>query len=98
VCYALEYTAPFRNDEECVHWLAYRSPPDRRRRIEVFCDAYGIEVPEDVVCQVVKQQEAVLARFIRLARRGVEPQATWIRQRYLKTLRARIEWSRRLDL
>jgi hypothetical protein len=69
-----------------------------RRRIEVFCDAYGIDVPEDVVGQVVSQQEAVLARFRRLARRGVEPQATWIRQGYVKTLRARIEWSRRLDL
>jgi aminoglycoside phosphotransferase (APT) family kinase protein len=98
LCYALEYTAPFRNNDECVRWLGYPAAPDRRRRIEVFCDAYGIDVPKDVVDQVVKEQESVMGRCERLARRGIEPQATWVRQGYLETLRARIEWSTSLDL
>jgi hypothetical protein len=42
VAYGLEYAAPFRDDAECVRWLRYPEPPDRRRRIEVFCDACGI--------------------------------------------------------
>ena len=33
VAYALEYVAPFRDDHECVQWLRYPSPPDRRRRL-----------------------------------------------------------------
>jgi aminoglycoside phosphotransferase (APT) family kinase protein len=96
--YALEYVAPFRDDTDCVRWLGYPSPPDRRRRIEIFCDAYGIEVPEDVVGQVVEQQELTMRRCERLARRGVEPQATWVRQGHLETLRARIDWSKSLKL
>jgi aminoglycoside phosphotransferase (APT) family kinase protein len=36
VAYALEYAAPFREDAECVRWLGYPAPPDRRHRIEVF--------------------------------------------------------------
>jgi aminoglycoside phosphotransferase (APT) family kinase protein len=96
--YALEYAVPFRSDEECVQWLHYPSPPDRRRRIEVFCEAYGMEAPTDVVDQVIGQQQSVLGRFERLARRGVEPQATWVRQGYAETLRARISWSKSLKL
>jgi hypothetical protein len=33
VAYALEYVAPFRDDHECVRWLRYPAPPDRRRRL-----------------------------------------------------------------
>jgi aminoglycoside phosphotransferase (APT) family kinase protein len=31
--YALEYAAPFRDDEECLRRLRYTSLPNRRRRI-----------------------------------------------------------------
>jgi Phosphotransferase enzyme family len=55
VAYALEYAAPFRDNEECVRRLRYPAPPDRRR-IEVFCDAYGIAVPADIGALVAKQQ------------------------------------------
>lgn len=30
VAYALEYTAPFRDDAECVRSLSFPAPPDRR--------------------------------------------------------------------
>ena len=96
--YALEYVAPFRDDTDCVRWLGYPSPPGRRRRIEIFCDAYGIEVPEDVVGQIAQQQELIMRRCQRLARQGIEPQATWVRQGHLETLRARIDWSKSLKL
>jgi hypothetical protein len=33
-----------------------------------------------------------------LARQGIEPQATWIREGYLETVRARIDWTESLDL
>lgn len=93
VAYGLEYAAPFRDDEECVRWLRYPGPPDRRRRIEVFCDAYGIPVPDDVSGCVARQQRAVAATCEALARCGIEPQATWVRQGFLRQLRARIAWT-----
>jgi hypothetical protein len=45
VAYGLEYAAPFRDDSECVRWLRHPGPPDRRRRIEVFCDATACQPP-----------------------------------------------------
>jgi Phosphotransferase enzyme family len=98
IAYALEYAAPFRDDQECVRWLRYREPPDRRRRIEVFCDAYGIGVPGDIVGRVAEQQRLVLERCAALGRRGIEPQATWVREGYLGTVRARIRWTEALRL
>jgi hypothetical protein len=32
--------------------LRYPQPPDRRRRIEIFCDAHGIPVPADITERV----------------------------------------------
>lgn len=95
---ALEYVTPFRDDEECVRWLHYPGPPDRGRRVRVFCDAYGIPVPGDVVSLVAERQRAGLSTCETLGRRGVEPQATWVRQGYLDTLRARIRWTESVRL
>jgi aminoglycoside phosphotransferase (APT) family kinase protein len=93
VAYGLEYAAPFRDDAECVRWLRYPGPPDRRRRIEVFCDAYGASVPDDVSACVAWQQRLVAASCAAVARCGIEPQATWVREGYLDVLQARIAWT-----
>jgi hypothetical protein len=93
VAYGLEYVAPFRDDAECVRWLRYPGPPDRRRRIEVFCDAYGMPVPDNVSTCVAWEQRVGAANCEAIARRGIEPQATWVRQGYLDELRARIAWT-----
>jgi hypothetical protein len=68
-------------------------PADRRRRIEVFCGAYGIAVSADTGALVAKQQRAVAATCADLARRGIEPQATWVRDGHLAQLRVRIAWT-----
>jgi aminoglycoside phosphotransferase (APT) family kinase protein len=93
VAYGLEFAVPFRDDEECVRWLRYPGPPDRRRRIEVFCDAYGVPVPNDVSAYVAWEQRLVAGNCEAIARRGIEPQATWIREGYLDDLQARITWT-----
>ena len=93
VAYGLEYAAPFRDDEECVRWLRYPAPPDRRRRIGVFCDAYGMPVPQNVSACVAWEQRLIATNCEALARRGIEPQATWVRQGCLAELRARIWWT-----
>jgi hypothetical protein len=89
IAYALEYAAPFRDDSEGLRWPRYSQPPDRRRRIEIFCDAYGIPVPADITSRVAWQQRPVLQNCQALASQGIEPQATWVREGYLDTVRAR---------
>ena len=59
----------------------------------MFCDAYGIAVPADTGALVAKQQRAVAATCADLARRGIEPQATWVRDGHLVRVRARIAWT-----
>ncbi len=93
VAYALEYSAPFRPDDECVRWLRHPEPPARRRRIEVFCDAYGMAVPDDVAAVVAGQQRQTAALCAALGRRGVEPQAAWMHKGCLAQLEARIAWT-----
>ena len=73
IAYALEYAAPFRDDAECLRWLRYPQPPDRHRRIEVFCAAYGIAVPDDITAWVAWQKRLVMRNCEALARQGIEP-------------------------
>lgn len=93
IVYALEYGAPFRDDDTCVERMAYPSPPDRGRRIELFCDAYGAAVPAEVSGLVARRQLRDLNLVADLARRGIEPQVTWVRDDYLATIRRRAEWT-----
>jgi Phosphotransferase enzyme family len=98
LAYALEYAAPFRDDSECLRWLRHPGLPDRSRRIEVFCHAYGVAVPDDIVDRVAQQQRLVLQNCEALGRRGIEPHATWVRHGYLETVRARIRWTESVRL
>jgi hypothetical protein len=98
VAHALKYAAPFRDDEECTRWLRYPAAPDRARRIELFCVAYGIAVPGDITSLVAQQQRTVLHTCENLARQGIEPQATWVREGYLNVLRNRVRWTEQLKL
>lgn len=42
VAYALAYSVPFRDDADTKRMLGVEEVPDRRHRIEVFAEAYGI--------------------------------------------------------
>ena len=95
VAYALEYAAPFRDDEMAARWLAYDRPPDRRQRIERFASAYGLTSVAGLVDQVIRRQRLTSERVQALAERGVEPQATWVANGYLDQLEARAAWSER---
>lgn len=93
VAYALEYVTPFRDDDEAVRWLRYSSAPDRRRRAEIFCDAYGLDI-DDVPAAVAARQEQDIERVLALASIGVEPQATWVAEGVEAELRQRVAWTR----
>lgn len=94
VAYALEYVAPFRDDAEALRWRAFRTPPDRRRRIEVFAREYGLAGTEGLVDAVIERQQLDAVHVAALAERGLEPQRTWVREGVLDQLAERVRWSR----
>jgi hypothetical protein len=94
VAYALEYVVPFRDDRTCVRWLRYPAPPDRRRRLEQFAEAYGLTSTAGIVDEVIEAQRTVWRRARRLAAEGRQPQADWQQAGVLDDAAARIQWSR----
>lgn len=95
IAYALEYVAPFRDDQECLRWLRYPAPPDRRRRLELFAAAYGLTTTDGLVDEVIAQQQLVLDRARRLAAEGRQPQVAWQADGSLEQAGERVAWSRR---
>jgi hypothetical protein len=93
VAYALEYVAPFRDDAECLRWLSHPAPPDRRRRLERFRTAYGLDATVDLVDAVIDRQRRTIDLVRRLAAQGHEPQAGWVRDGVLTDLTDRLTWS-----
>jgi hypothetical protein len=98
VAYGLEYVAPFRSDSECIRDMGYTGPPDRRRRIEIFCEGYGIAVPDDVIERVAQQQRQTNRTVLKLAAEGVEPQASWVREGHLAEFAERVRFTESLRL
>ncbi|MGP4113439.1 aminoglycoside phosphotransferase family protein [Streptomyces sp. 4N509B] len=94
VAYALEYVAPFRDDAECLRWLRYPEPPDRRHRLELFATAYGLTSTDGLVDAVIDVQENGTEHVRRLAEEGHQPQAAWVADGHLDELRRRVAWSR----
>ncbi|MFE1360904.1 hypothetical protein [Streptomyces harbinensis] len=94
VAYALEYVAPFRDDAECLPWLRYPEPPDRRRRLEVFAMAYGLTSTRGLVDAVIDVQAESVEQVRRLAVAGNQPQRDWVAEGHLDELAARVAWSR----
>ena len=78
VAYALEYVVPFRDDETCVKWLAYEAPPDRKHRIKVFAEAYGLPSAEGLVDEVIRRQRLTAEQGRILAERGLPRAADWV--------------------
>jgi aminoglycoside phosphotransferase (APT) family kinase protein len=94
VAYAAEYVAPFRNDEHCLRWLQHPQPPDRRRRLERFCAAYGLASAEGMVDAVLREQLEHRELVRQLAARGLEPQASWVADGNLDMRDRFVAWSR----
>jgi aminoglycoside phosphotransferase (APT) family kinase protein len=94
VAYALEYVAPFRDDAECLRWLAYPTVPDRHARLRAFVRAYGLDADDDWASAVIEVQEATLALARRLGEAGLQPQARWLRNGDLEVAAAKAAWSK----
>lgn len=96
VAFALEYGVPFRDDEECVRWLAYPSPPNRRGRLETFAEAYGLAETAGLVNRVIAGQRDGIEKVRRLAAAGRQPQARWVATGHLEKWARRVAVSERL--
>lgn len=92
VLYALEYSAPFRDDETCIKWHAFTEVPDRKHRIEVFTEAYGAQL-EKVTDKVAQMQRKVGTFEKYLAERGLQPQVDWVANGDLEEVEKRAKWT-----
>jgi len=92
VAYAAEHVVPFRDDATCVDWLGFPTPPDRRRRLRIFAQAYGTE-PAAIPERVARLQRDVIGAVATLAAHGVQPQETWVERGYLDELSGRLAWT-----
>ena len=93
IAYALEYAVPFRNDATARLWHHFADVPDRRARLEVFADAYGLTSTVGLVDDVIDRQRLTIAHVEELAGRGLEPQATWVRDGTLDDSRRLVAWA-----
>lgn len=92
IAYALEYAVPFHDDVTAQTWHHFAEVPDRRARLEVFADAYGLASTDGLVEEVIDRQRLTVAHVEKLAGRGLEPQATWVRDGTLDKSRSDITW------
>jgi Phosphotransferase enzyme family len=93
VAYAVEYTAPFRSDEVAMRWHGFEAPPDRRHRMAVFAEAYGLPTGHMMVDAVIERQRLAISHVQQLADRNVQPQRSWVESGHLDELAARVSWS-----
>jgi hypothetical protein len=91
--YALEYSAPFRDDATCLKWHHFPKVPDRKHRIQVFSKAYGISELGDIVADLAAMQRTVGKYEAYLAKRGLQPQADWVTNGDLLEVEKRAQWT-----
>lgn len=92
VFYALEYAAPFRDDETALTWHHFSIVPDRKHRVDVFLDAYGAHF-DGIVDGVAAVQRAVGNHVRYLANRGLHPQVDWVREGALELAEQQAQWT-----
>ena len=67
--------------------------PNRGARLEVFADAYGLTSTIELVDDVIDRQRLSIVHVEELAERGLEPQATWVRDGTLDESRRLVAWA-----
>lgn len=92
IFYALEYAAPFRDDETALTWHHFVTRPDRKHRIDVFLDAYGTTL-DGIVDGVAAVQRAGIEHVRLLAEKGLHPQVDWVQEGALEATEKQAQWS-----
>jgi hypothetical protein len=84
---------PFRDDATCLRWHRFTIPPDRRRRLKIFAEAYGLASLDGLVDRVIMNQRQHVEIARQLAERGDRRQVQLVASGYLLELQDRIQWS-----
>lgn len=95
IFYALEYSAPFRDDKTTREYHHFEKTPDRKQRIDIFLEAYGTTRTDigDVVAGVGSTQRIVAQHEKLLAERGLQPQVDWVANGDLDIIEQRAQWT-----
>ena len=90
VAYAVYRFVPFVPDEICCSILGWDEPPDRPRRTQIFCGAYGIDAG-DVLRTIARRIELMIATGVAGNADGIprfgDFWMTVMRQRLVRDLR-----------
>lgn len=92
IFYALEYSAPFRDDDATLNWHHFSIVPDRKRRIQIFLEAYGADI-SNIVDGVAQVQRQGITHVKHLADRGLQPQMDWVKDGTLEEVEKQAKWS-----
>lgn len=60
IAYAVYRFVPLANDDHCQR-LGWNPIPDRRARLKLFCDAYGLQDREQVIPTVIQRLDSLVA-------------------------------------
>ena len=95
VLYALEWAVPFHDDTMAREWHHFTETPDRKHRIDMFLEAYGMSRDElgDIVAGVAATQRTVGSHEKLLAERGLQPQVDWVASGDLEVIEKRAQWT-----
>jgi len=93
VAYALEYAVPFRDDAAALSWHHFAEVPNRRLRLEVFAEAYGLTTTSGLIDDVIARQRLTIVHVEELAVSGLEPQVTWVADGTLDRSRQLVAWA-----
>lgn len=66
------FTTPMRDDSHCLE-CGFEEPPDRRRRLTVLCDAYGVDDHAAVLDEMERYWITDIERTARLGPLGIKP-------------------------
>ena len=95
IAYALDYSVPFRSDEDAMEEIGFPAPPDRAARLRMFADAYGLLSTDGLVDAVLEEQRATLDATVARAARGLHPHVEWVRDGFICEQQDRIAWTER---
>jgi Phosphotransferase enzyme family len=92
IAYALRWFVPLRADEHALDWHHFPEVPDRRHRVRVFLEAYGVLPAFDVADTVARRMRATRDLMASLALSGVEPQCAWVADGAVEREDEEIRW------
>lgn len=85
------YGVPLRDDDHCDE-CGFESPPDRKRRLVVLCQAYGAFQPEEVVEAVLNLMAFEEREMVTKGNQSMEPWATLAREGQESLIAANRMW------